>query len=137
MEALHEGGRTMKPEAQRIAIAVACGWEIYEKLSDIKGHDKHTKPHLFPSYLSDLNAMHVAEKVLKEHGSVCDETGAIYHSQRSRYVVELWCVVTNQIRASFNWPSLGLDATLLDVLVSATAAQRAEAFLKTLNLWKQ
>ena len=46
----------MTPEAQRIAIAVACGWKT--------GYRDPEAWHPLPDYLNDLNAMHDAEKVL-------------------------------------------------------------------------
>jgi hypothetical protein len=58
-----------------------------------------------PDYLNDLNAMHEAEKMLNS------ESG--YHGIGG----------------------YGLYLVALEHNVSATAAQRAEAFLKTLNLW--
>lgn len=79
----------MSPEAQRIAIAEACGWKFY--------------PLNLPNYLNDLNAMHEAEKRLSE------EQMTIYTS--------------NLFEICDDWPK----ATL------ATAAQRAEAFLKTVG----
>ena len=55
----------MKPEAQRIAIAEACGWKY-----DPRDNCKVTFPSgdvfyggsvgMFPDYLNDLNAMHSA-----------------------------------------------------------------------------
>jgi len=47
----------MTPEAQRIAIAEACGWktEYRDAVSSVTA---------LPDYLNDLNAMHEAEKVL-------------------------------------------------------------------------
>ena len=62
-----------------------------------------------PSYLSDLNAMHEAEKVL--------ETGL-----RGRYLLNLEQTTNNTEQKA--WPE-----------VTATAPQRAEAFLRTLNLY--
>ena len=49
----------MTPEAQRIAIAEACGWktEYRDAISSVTA---------LPNYLNDLNAMHDAEKVLNE-----------------------------------------------------------------------
>lgn len=54
----------MKPEAQRIAIAEACGIKPPFKV-ECKG--KWIVQNIIwtiPNYLSDLNAMHEAEKVL-------------------------------------------------------------------------
>ena len=60
-----------------------------------------------PDYLNDLNAMHEAEKVLNR------ESG--YHEIGG----------------------YGLYLVALEHNASATAAQRAEAFLRTLNLWNE
>jgi hypothetical protein len=111
----------MKPEAQRIAIAEARGWKpngagYWHKDGDVRGlyfedleEFGHTDP--LPDYLNDLNAMHEAEKLLSPKEFEC-------------YRWTLWgqCkqpLVTERHRAYLH----------------ATAAQRAEAFLKTLNLW--
>ncbi len=59
-----------------------------------------------PEFCNDLNAMHDAEKVL-------------VREQRFAYWHELNNIVMGTVHVAF-----------------ATAAQRAEAFLKTLNLWK-
>ena len=103
----------MTPEQQRIAIAEACGWK-WE--ATIKGSIKvWNKPPLMvfyeselPNYLNDLNAMHEAEKILTAR-------------QRSVYVGRL-----------FNLPSSELVSNTF-----ATAAQRAEAFLRTINKWEE
>lgn len=64
----------MSPEAQRIAIAEACGWHSFRDIggdSETKlwGHPSHLKrtslpTELVPDYLTDLNAMHEAVKSL-------------------------------------------------------------------------
>lgn len=69
-----------------------------------------------PDYLNDLNAMHEAEKVLTR-------------DKRTQLVNVLLCVVIKDLDR--NTPMLDK----LRVLYYATAAQRAEAFLRTLNLW--
>jgi hypothetical protein len=100
------GGKQMKPEAQQIAIAEACGW-IIQKVWDgsLIGKPKNEQGPMddLPDYLHDLNAMHEAEKL------IMDESSIIY----------------------FEW------LTRLSCPWHATAAQRAEAFLRTLNLWKE
>ena len=58
-----------------------------------------------PDYLNDLNAMHEAEKALVEHPGL------------------YWFALAKVVGGS-----------LKDV-ACATASQRAEAFLRTLNLW--
>ena len=101
----------MTPEKQRIAIAEACGWKWEAR---IKGSIKvWNKPPLMvfydselPNYLNDLNAMHEAEKVLTS-------------SQEKEYVNDL------------DWMSERWGGT-----VFASAAQRAEAFLRTIGKWE-
>jgi hypothetical protein len=107
----------MKPEQQRIAIAEACGWKNLriERLaggSHVLGKcpRDYTSSHGFaspPDYLNDLNAMHEAENLL-----INTENFEEYQSHLA------WC-------DHGKYPEW-----------RATAAQRAEAFLKTLNLWK-
>jgi hypothetical protein len=69
---------------------------------------------LIPDYLNDLNAMHDAEKVLGE--------------KRIRsYAFTLAQVLDTS-------PTVDLDDQFLNI--HATAAQRAEAFLRTIGKWK-
>jgi len=109
----------MTPETQRIAIAEACGWK---QRADKSWHWKDNHPEYPgeliwpepPDYLNDLNAMHEAEKVLTPE-------------QRVKYSVHLAGVLLIA--------GLDNDAHLLNPVFS-TAAQRAEAFLRTKGLWK-
>lgn len=105
----------MKPEAQQIAIAQACGWTLSPV--QIDGHGRwwrHSEQKTvceerdLPDYLNDLNAMHEAEKVLK---------------------AELWQAYTDNLCAV-----CGKTVNMFFIFC-ATASQRAEAFLRTLNLW--
>lgn len=115
----------MSPEAQRIAIAEACGytlirqstaWEVSDPPEDpiclcgehqVFGGERTEQ---IPDYLNDLNAMAEAEKALTDD-QLADMAEA-----------------------------LGVDADDAPadswrLLLRATAAQRAEAMLKTLGLW--
>ena len=95
----------MKPELQRIRIAEACGWHCNQ--FGLWGIDfADGVSGSPPDYPNDLNAMHEAEKILTAQ-------------QRRTYV--------NRI---FNLPVSECESNTF-----ATAAQRAEAFLRTLNLW--
>jgi len=139
------------PEAQRIAIAEACGWKLVEKkfprthgtatgyryekedgaaLSGgglfgwgWAGSQQVASSHL-PDYLNDLNAMHEAEKTLDS--KPVDE--------RSMYYDFLLLVTPG-------WPPWlpsgePPDSFEMDwKIVRATAAQRAEAFLRTIGKW--
>ena len=101
----------MTPEAQRIAIAEACGWS-YEKNETYApdGAFWWSKNPEFPDYLNDLNAMHEAEKTLNP-------------IQAAEYA---------RILTSIAWQS----EQPVFAPMTATATQRTEAFLRTLNLWK-
>ena len=119
----------MNKQKQNLAIAKACGWE-YVLRDERKGMPKY--PHWVapvgwyysdskfarayredteggilapPNYLDSLDAMHEAEKTLK--------VGIEYYER---------------LRDVCGRDSVGSAFT-------ATAPQRAEAFLKTLNLW--
>jgi len=95
----------MKPEAQRIAIAQACGWTDIQQVEPWVGVRPGGNRHeLLPDYLCDLNAMHEAENTLPERVRLKQ----LYH--------EL-CHATN-----------GMPCY-------ATTAQRAEAFLRAKGLW--
>ena len=96
----------MNPEQQRIAIAEACGKNVEMYENGIEGFLQFCYNSKIPDYLNDLNAMHKAEKQLEAEDN---------HAYGC-YCFELYEKYGNT--------------------VSLTAAQRAEAFLKTLNLWK-
>ena len=111
----------MTPEQQRIAIAEACGWKrghtgATHWVSDPYGirmgwsSMREVTDNALPDYLNDLNAMHEAEKVLKSE-------------QHFTYQIELARAIS-----TITYP-------LNFALLHATAPQRAEAFLRTLNLW--
>ena len=106
----------MNNEKQRIAIAEACGW------TDIKrgpydgspfGRRKTHQLEMVPDYLTDLNAMHQAEMVLSR-GEHYNQTGGF-----GLYVQTLEKALCGR-----------------RYLIDATAAQRAEAFLRTLGKWE-
>lgn len=109
----------MNSEAQRIAIAEACGWtNVHGGEADgglyLRGYEPDYRGGLakaVPLYLTDLNAMHEAEKVLNTP----------VHMQK---------------HAWNNYKAL-LEKTTDGSSFHATAAQRAEAFLRTLNKWEQ
>ena len=108
----------MKPEQQRIKIAEACGWKNIKMgmngITLLGGIGGRRKP--IPDYLNDLNAMHEAEKVLTV-------------AQRIAYA--------NQIGVGLSGGSVGRAIPNWWFIHEATAAQRAEAFLRTLGLWEE
>jgi len=100
----------MTKEQINIAIAEACGWKyVGNETHAPDGSFWWSKEPEFPDYCNDLNAMHEAEKILS------DESHADYA-----------CELVKTIRRNGEWFES----------VSATAAQRAEAFLKTIKKWE-
>ena len=110
----------MTPEAQRIEIAEACGWTEISDWGAGGINGKHpTEPwvEVIPDYLNDLNAMHEAEKVLYSN-----------YKLLKKY--------TQQIKAAICREAGVKKAKMdFDVCITATAAQRAEAFLRTIGKW--
>lgn len=76
-----------------------------------------------PNYLNDLNAMHQAEKVLNDD-QLNDYAHHVIHLKIPcpDGTVDDW-----DLFEEYGWSGL----------LRATATQRAEAFLRTLNLWKE
>ena len=113
----------MKPEQQRIAIAEACGFVVetvivlplvregaaQSQILYVKGGHRF-RPENLPSYTTDLNAMHEAELTLSPE-------------QRREYLRILAGVT--------------LASDCLEQAVFATAAHRAEAFLRVKGKLKQ
>ncbi len=103
----------MSPEAQRIAIAEACGWTdcrwhtwtVGPRI--LAGTDLSGRTQSIPEYTDDLNAMHEAEKTLNHAGP-----------EWQTYKAQIWARGPH-------------DNT------HATAAQRAEAFLRTVGKWTE
>lgn len=115
----------MNKEAQRIAIATAVfGGRWYtnpEGVSYLRFDEDRSKDRTLqniPDYLTDLNAMHEAENILN-------------HEQQGQYCA--WLKITID-RDCADIPG-SISSLLRSWYWHATAAQRAEAFLKTLNLW--
>jgi hypothetical protein len=99
----------MSPVAQRRAIAEACGYRYAQMGIWVhpKGYELFgTQDAVLPRYLDDLNAMHEAEKIL-------------FPKHEAK-----WAMLMSEV-CGHSWR----------IIYTASAAQRAEAFLKTLGLW--
>jgi hypothetical protein len=113
----------MNEEQQRIAIAEACGFKARTDRHKPMwvtpdGKTLLTMPEHLPDYLNDLNAMHEAETLV------------IYSNDKSpkKY--------TQQIKAAICKDAGVKKAQMdFDMCITATAAQRAEAFLRTIGKW--
>jgi hypothetical protein len=99
----------MNKKKQNIAIAKACGYTLSGGRIEwwTDKDGAHDEP---PDYLNDLNAMREAENILT------DAERMVYISKH------LWNIVPNK--------------HMFGHYFFATAAQRGEAFLRTLNLWE-
>lgn len=116
----------MKKEAQRIAIAEACGWKKHTDTQEPSWNNPNRSETTWymedelPDYLNDLNAMAIAEKVLDSAPGRFDE----------------WCRYWEQLETM---TCRTFDKEISDdckSMLSPTAAQRAEAFLKAIGKWK-
>ena len=108
----------MTPEAQRIAIAEACGLNVITSQDPRWCCYKKGEVHFaLPDYFNDLNAMHEAEAILNV------EQGEDFVAQLAN------AAQMKRTRATINSDYF--------IVAHATAAQRAEAFLRTLGLWQE
>jgi hypothetical protein len=110
----------MNEQEQRIAIAEVDGWPSSEnninyQLQLIGGKWWALT---LPDYLNDLNAMHEAEKVLDDSYEAMPPRQCVSYAK----LLQRIGATTNGGKSEFG-------------VANSTAAQRAEAFLKTLNLW--
>lgn len=115
----------MSPEAQRIAIVAVCGWQhceinhhstgMFRKGAAIGTSPNSERTLHVPSYTTDLNAMHEAEDNL-------------LGMNKAEFAVKLCRIVGR------DWPN-GIGGGSF-AHIHATAAQRAEAFLRTLGKWE-
>ena len=105
----------MNPEQQRVAIAEACG-RVQRPDGSWFPIGKDYGSAGIPDYLNDLNAMHEAEKVLTDEQD-------LEYSEALEQVVEGRYLTNN--------------SEDMRRLRSATASQRAEAFLRTIGKWKE
>jgi len=116
----------MKTEQQNTAIALAIGYTYEDRVMLYDGQE--IKFRLWrspggsgiersgsPNYPGDLNAMHTAWLELSP-------------SEKERFESELYSII-------IGWSAYNNNDDA-GWITNATAAQRAEAFLKTLDLWK-
>lgn len=123
----------MNKEKQRIAIAEECGWVLGENnfyegmpcapkmVPNWTYKEKCVCFDDLPDYLSDLNAMHEAEKVLRKNPRMWRLYG---------YTLAKVCEPNSKWFPEYT----GFDVA---TYAHATPAQRAEAFLRTIGKWKQ
>lgn len=98
------------PEQQRIKIAKACGWHGNVNGLCMRPPNTVSEYREVPDYFNDLNAMHDAVMTLPQN-------------LKPKYFAILCSTVSSKITLNGY-----VEVT------EATAAQRAEAFLRTLNL---
>lgn len=119
---------TMNPQEINRRIAIACGWLDIKEQADDCGTTglcgvpaRHANAvglgsafdYTIPNYYGDLNAMHEAENTLKDE-------------QKFPYMEEIYNLTDSPDALECGW-----------YLTNATAAQRAEAFLRTIGQWEE
>jgi hypothetical protein len=113
-----------------LEIAEACGWKFYDRVTDKKsgtswdvyakdGRRASYMTQSLPNYCTDLNAMHEVEKIMDTR-------------QQDVYAGFLG-KLTGGVQRDFG--AMVIKSTTK--VVSATARQRAEAFLRTIEKWKE
>lgn len=144
----------MSPEAQRIAIAEACGWKWYRLCMDTG-----PRPPLRCLVHPDLSPMFVAQlKPAQQGDRNCGIRSLISYGQIPDYLADLNAIneaeqsLLNEQRREYartlvRVHPLHYDPTApgpmchdggamnLFLIASMTAAQRAEAFLRTIGKW--
>jgi hypothetical protein len=100
----------MKPEQQKIAIQEACGW-LFDHVRNDAMYYLPEKDFHVGDPLHDLNAMHEAEKTLN-------------FLKKAEYARMLTSTAWQSEQPTF-------------APMTATAAQRAESFLRTINKWEE
>jgi hypothetical protein len=117
------GGAEVNPEAQRIAIAEACGWTEISDWGAGGINGKHpTEPwvEVIPDYLKDLNAM-------------LDALITMSDDQWARYVKILSGETAEEsLLPTYYWQL----EDVLDIL-QATNSTQAQAFLIAIDKWKE
>ena len=107
----------MDKNKQRIKIAEVCGWTEITHIYDGKTPDGKYFT-LLPDYLNDLDAMHDAWRTLSVR-------------QKTQFVIILSDLMLDCQSMDFS-----KNPFTCSCLANANAEQRAEAFLRTLNLWE-
>ena len=110
----------MNEDKQRVAIAKACGWTVTKNWKNVDSAERNICKPLFidgsrmgqtvkllPDYLNDLNAWQPIERDL---------------SQKDREAYQ--CILVRLSCCQYE-------------AIHATAAMRAEAFLKTIGKWEE
>lgn len=107
-------------EEKRAKVAEACGWK--ETAADFVISPSGDLYDGYPNFFGSLDAMHEAEKTLSAE-------------QREKYAEVLEFIMDSGLPGMVDCQFEATNWSATFALMHATAAQRAEAFRKTLNLW--
>lgn len=110
----------MNKEKQRIKIAEACGWWGNRQGLLMRPPLVTSEYREVPNYPEDLNAMY-------------DALAHLTPEELRQWAVELTAIVLENNSGA--WWDLDISETAQ--VLNATAAQQAEAFLKTFKLWEE
>ena len=116
----------MTPEKQRVVIAEACGWQrCYVNSDEFYGVNPNGIYTIMPNYPFSLNAMHDAEKFILSTDLYIQYVNYLFRS-----------VGLNRTYYMGATPEV-FPADRQFAVFHATAAQRAEAFLRTIGKWEE
>lgn len=115
----------MNEQEQRIAIAKACPNVAAIDKDNGGVFWKHPDPYVLFDPVHDLNAMHEAESTLIDSGFICEFSSCL------RFIVQRVWFAAGRRMPGFS------DLDWQFSISHATAAQRAEAFLRTIGEWKE
>lgn len=125
----------MTKDEIRIEVAKALGWEVeaYDSGMCFMPDGSRVPMSLMPDFVSDLNACHEMEKTL-DMNQLYD-----YGENLARLVQR----AEIELEKSLGFRKTNDNSLFIPnghgwfAIASATALQRCEAFLRTLNLWKE
>jgi hypothetical protein len=119
---------TMTPQEINKRIAIACGWKLLpnsfppnSRLWEHPSGKRAYEPDDLPNYHGDLNAMHAALREIKAAESQFRYAAELLKINGQGDLLEV-C----DLNVDFCW-----------ITATATAAQRAEAFLRTIGKWEE
>jgi hypothetical protein len=125
---------TMTPQEINRRIAIACGWKLLpnsfppnSRLWEHPSGKRAYEPDDLPNYHGDLNAMHEAESAL----------GVDQECQFIEHLEQLIRIPENILFGDKPTKKFELNEHGRFAVAHATAAQRAEAFLRTIGQWEE
>ena len=131
--------QAMTPHEINLAIGKSLGFEqcptaMCQGFPPELCYRKDTYIGELPDFYGSLDRMHEVERSLSTTGCISHELGT-FTSQAALYACHVVCIQAKILLEDYQWPAFGYDAWMVFDFIHATSQQRAEAYLRTLNLW--